>query len=100
MTVKFKNFINSALVRFGYRKYSVLIEDMIVALLIGLVKTASNYRFSNSEMVGFPSENFHHYDEIPKAIAVEKLTKHYRKWLILTNITLTYYLLHISQRCD
>ena len=51
MTAKFEYFIDSTLVGLNNHEYCIFLEDAVVTLLISLIKIASYYRLSDSEMV-------------------------------------------------
>ena len=79
MTVKLKDFLYPPLACFRYHEEGELLEDVVVALLVGLAKITPRYGFSDSEMIDLACMRFQCDDEIPKALPIRKLPEHHRK---------------------
>ena len=86
MTAKLEDFLNPTFAGFRYHEESILLEDAVFPLLIGLAKIAPRHGLPDSEMVELPCMGFHRNDEITQALAVRQLSEHQCKKLIPTGI--------------
>lgn len=76
MTVKLEDFLYSSPAGFRYHEESVLLEDAVIPLLIGLAKIAPSHGLPDSEMVELSGMGLHGNDEITQALAVRQLPEH------------------------
>ena len=79
MTVKLEDFLYSPPAGFRNHGECELLEDAVVALLVGFAKIATCHGLPDSEMIEFPGMSLHCNDKIPKALSVGELPEHHRK---------------------
>ena len=70
MTVKLEDFLYPPLACFRYHEEGELLEDVVVALLVGLAKITPRYGFSDSEVIDLAGTSFQRNNEITKALPI------------------------------
>ena len=70
MTVKLEDFPYSTLAGLRNHEEGKLLEDVVVALLVGLAKITPRYGFSDSEVIDLTGMGFHRNDEIAQTFTV------------------------------
>ena len=70
MTVKLEDFLYSPTAGLRNHEEGKLLENAVIALLVGFAKVATRYRFADPEMVEFSCMGLHSNDEIAQTLMV------------------------------